>query len=127
MKSLWGTLRQLRRVTALQLLESLKKNWPRDMRTPTALFIDGGRTYDRDEWLRWASCFESERFGDEQDESNTQLRRLDMLCAAAHNNRMDGRPAPSLELRDTLQARAELRDDSAAGADGVTTVVYLLS
>ena len=125
MKSLWATVNKLKKQTALKKLTGLRKNWPNELYTPQVLNIDGKATHDGQEWLDGALRFGSTRFGDIDNPREIQVQRLEHLHAASEARRLDGLEPSQLEFWDTLQARAKMKPEGAAGADGITTDVYL--
>jgi hypothetical protein len=80
---------------------------------------------DRQEWLGALHNFGTQRFGNESNTSNTQLRRVAGLVDWERNEKLDGgATTPDLELYDVLQARAALPLDKGVGVDGISAEIY---
>ena len=90
MRSLWQTLRELRRHNVEKKLQALKKNGIQDRHAISVLQVAGRRTYDRQEWLEEACKFGEARFKDDANPFQIQQDRLQRLRAVANADRLDG-------------------------------------
>ena len=124
MSRIWILLRKLKKAAATKQIQALKKYSGAELTVPTSFKIEGNWSYNREEWLRRARMFGSQRFydpGNCKDRQIQRLRELDQICL---NLQLDGGQSPRLEFWDVIQARSQLKSGGAAGGDGNTTDVY---
>ena len=112
--SLRKAIRAARRISCKNKLQLM---WIRHNKgaTPITLKVDGVLACDRSRWLVAAEAFGRDRFGDVDNGCAEQQLTLEKLDGQARGYIIDGVFASRISLLDTLQGRARLKSNTAAG------------